>query len=199
MASYKKSTVDSSIPAYPDPEPFAVPGPCWSTISHQYFVDSGVLPGPELMQELLQKYWNRIPRTDRSKQPANGDSNFHGHHTEEDPASRNQRSINHNSTQDAARRISTVRFSHNRLALVPFLGPSPAEIYEGPLFATMLFQPTPMLRHTPMLEDSPRPSHKQDGSIKVQTHLPLTREYILPRQSCHVSHVGHRFSGRPPT
>lgn len=174
MHPHDKSIVGNSMPAYPDPEPFGVPGPYWSTISHRYLEGNGVLPGPELMQELLHQHWCQPPQHGRSRGSAEDISNFHGHHTE---VGTRHRSVKQTSTRwnPNSKRDSSLEFAQNRLALLPFLVSSSTEVHEGPL------SHAPMLRHVPTLEDSPpaSPSSAEDGRV-MPPYTPRTREY------CHI-------------
>lgn len=176
MAPYERSVYGPGM-SYPDPEQFAAPGPSWSTITNQYLMEHGVLPTDELMPGLLQKHWDDLGQSGVSQQPAEGVTDFRGHHAGDEAT---KADVSQNSTQYlyAARRSGALQFAQKRLDLVPFLGPSPAEVYGGPLFAPV---PIATPRRAAVLEGSPSPAARQgqddDGSSPV-AQGPMNREYL---------------------
>lgn len=158
--------------AYPSPELFATPGPYQSTINYRYLKQHGFLPDTELALELLQEYLlDDIPGGGiRSDLPAGRDIQDH---LSKDQHSQNQ-IINHNQSCGVNAHDGAVQFRQGAsLALVPFLGPSPAEIYGGPLGECT---PAPL---PPVPESSPQLQQVDQKTAGAPTsHPPMIGECL---------------------
>lgn len=151
---------------YPLPETFAARGPYQSTINYRYLKQYGSLPGAELALELLQRYWEGVPGdASGSNLPDGGRiGDLHRDQDSRHPIVRQKpfRGVRVDALDGA------LQFHQACLALVPFLGPSPAEVYGGPLRRRA---PTPL----------PSPGHSQQQIDQTTTdasasHSPINSE-----------------------
>lgn len=95
-------------------------GPSPSSLRVAYFEEHGVMPDPDLQGELLKRFWETVPLSQNSA--------IRPSIQEMDQAQPQRQDVPADTEADGH-----LKLVQRRLDLAPFLGPSPAEIYGGPL------------------------------------------------------------------
>lgn len=151
---------------YPDSEPFGKTGPCLPALQQAYYEEHGVLPGPELTKELLDKWWE-AQLGDNAEQGVGGLDGGVRAQQPGAPLTEPRKPDSHTSANSYAQavdmRVGRLRFAENRLDLVPFLGASPAEVYS---------------RHLPVSQSAPTMGRQYVCNSFHQTTT--NRESCLP-------------------